>query len=253
MKEEKSTWKDWLRRIIMLLCIVVFCYSAFHIGQTFWHNYQQSKIREEVALVVPVPEDIETKKEFSVDWDKLKKINPDIVAYIVLPGTKIDYPVVYRKNDTNYYLRRDLHGNYSTPGSIFLDGDAAPNFSDRHTFVYGHNMLDGTMFGELKKLLKSDFFHKEKYVYLFTPEKNYRLDIIAIQYSPEDGEAYETVGLDTDEEMSVYLDKIKRNATFYRSDVDVSEKDSIISLSTCSGRNSSEGRHILHLKVSEWK
>lgn len=251
--KKKVTWKEWLRRIIMLICVVVFCYSAVHIGQSMWYDYQQRQIRKEVSLVVPVPKNIEENKEFSVDWDKLKKLNSDIVAYIVLPGTQINYPIVYKKNDTNYYLRRDLYGNYSTPGSIFLDGDAAPDFSDRHTFIYGHNMLDGTMFGDLKKLLNSDMFHKEKYVYIFTPEKNYRLDIIAIQYSPEDGEAYETVGLDTDEEMSEYIEKMKRNATFFRNDVALDEKDSIVSLSTCSGVYSSEGRHVLHLKVSEWK
>lgn len=249
--KKQSKIKKWLRRILMIICLIVFCYSAFQLGITFIAEQNQKKIKQEVDLVVKLPENIEEKKEFTVNWDELKKINPDIVAYILIPNTNISYPIVYRKNDTNYYLRRDLNGSYSPPGSIFLDGEATPDFSDRHTFVYGHNMKDKTMFGDIISFLDQKFFDEHPYVYIFTPTKNYRLDVIAFETSVVNGVAYETVGLDTDAEMQVYINNLKKNAKRYR-EVDLKASDSIVTLSTCGFVDINNTRDILHLKVSEW-
>lgn len=249
--KKKSKLIDWIRRILIVICLVVFVYSGVQLGITFYAEQQQKKIKHEVELVVKLPEKIEEKKEFSVDFNELKKINPDIVAYILVPNTNISYPIVYKKDDTNYYLRRDLYGNYSPPGSIFLDGEASPNFSDRHTFVYGHNQKDKTMFGDIASFLDKKFFDEHPYVYIFTPEKNYRLDVVAMETSPVNGQAYETVGLDTDSEMQTYINNLKKNAKMYR-EVDLKASDSIVTLSTCGYYNIFNTRDILHLKVNEW-
>lgn len=245
-------FKLWLRRILVLICLVVFCYSAIQLGISFWASYQQSKIKEEVTVAVNLPEKIEEEKEFKVDFAKLKEINPDIVGYIIIPKTNISYPILYKKNDTNYYLRRDLYGNYSPPGSIFLDGDAAPDFSDRHTFIYGHNQRDRTMFGDLREFIKKDFFDDIAIGYIFTPTKNYKMEIIAFETSPVNGEAYETIGLDTDTEMAHYLKNIRKNAKYYR-DVNVTSSDTLVALSTCGYFDIYNTRDIIHAKISEWK
>ena len=127
-----------------------------------------------------------------------------------------------------------------------------PDFSDRHTFIYGHNQKDRTMFGDIREFLKKDFFDGRDTVYIFTPEKKYKLDIIAFETSPVNGKAYETVGLDTDAEMAVYLKNLRSNAKYMR-DLDVTEKDSIISLSTCGYYDIYGTRDLLHLRLREWK
>ncbi len=249
---KKRNWKSILRKILVLICLVVFVYSATQLGISFWADHQQQQIKEDVAISVQIPEKIEENKEFKVNFDKLREINPDIVGYILVPNTNISYPIVYKKNNTNYYLRRDLKGNYSPPGSIFLDGDANPNFTDRHTFIYGHDMRNRTMFGDIKEFLSKEFFDKRDTVYIFTPEKNYQLDIIAFETSKVGGQAYETVGLDTDAEMAVWLANMKKNAKYIR-DIEVTKSDSIVSLSTCGYYDAENTRDLLHLRVRELK
>ncbi len=250
--KKQSAFKKWFRRLLMLVCLVVFCYSAVQLGIAFIASHEQKKIKQQVDLVVKLPENIEEKNEFSVDFNELKRINPDIIAYILIPNTNISYPIVYKENDNDYYLRRDLNGAYSPPGSIFMDGEAKPDFSDRHTFIYGHNMKDKTMFGDIASFFDQGFFDEHPYVYIFTPTKNYRLDVIAVERAPVNGVAYETVGLDTDSEMQVYINNLKQNANLYR-EVDVKASDSIVTLSTCGYYDIKNTRDILHLKVSEWK
>lgn len=102
-----------------------------------------------------------------VDWQGLKGENPEIYAWINIPGTKVDYPVVQSLTDDSYYLRRDYLGNHSVSGCIFTQSKNSLNFDDPNTVMYGHYMYDGTFFGSLHNFRDPQFFaeHKEAYVY----------------------------------------------------------------------------------------
>ena len=103
-----------------------------------------------------------------IDWGELKKQNPEIYAWITVPGTKVDYPVVQSLTDDSYYLRRDYLGNPSVSGCIFTQSMNSLKFTDPNTLVYGHYMYDGTFFGSLHNFRDPQFFeeHKDIYVYI---------------------------------------------------------------------------------------
>lgn len=121
-----------------------------------------------------------------IDFEKATEENPDIYAWIKIPGLSVDYPVLRKPGDDDYYLRRNLRGKYSVAGCLYTqakyNGD---DFSDRVTIIYGHNMTDGSMFGMLEDTYSNseDF---EKYsdirVYLPKEEKHYRV-VAAVPYS----------------------------------------------------------------------
>ena len=109
-----------------------------------------------------------------VDFESLKKINPDIVGWIHIPGTGIDYPIVQAKDNTKY-LHRTFRGKDSHVGAIFLDALCATDFSSFNSIVYGHNLKNGEMFGHLKKLYDVKYNRKADYrkhpkIWIITPD-----------------------------------------------------------------------------------
>lgn len=130
----------------------------------------------EPVLVDPV-----TLRE--IDWEGLKKRNPDVAAWIYVPGTPIDYPVMWKEADNDYYNRRDID---RTPGSwrgVYLDGDDAPDMSRLHNLFYGHHMKDGTMFTAVCDFKDEAFFREHDRLYLYTPEHVFILKPAACLYA----------------------------------------------------------------------
>jgi len=110
-----------------------------------------------------------------VDFDDLKQINPDIVAWIAFDNIDISYPVVQR--DNSYYLSHTFEGKENVSGCIFMDEKNASDFSDNHTILYGHNMKNGTMFGMLKNYKEQEYLEENRYFTIYTPDAEYRYEI----------------------------------------------------------------------------
>ena len=108
-------------------------------------------------------------KQTVVDFKALKKINPDIVAWIRIPDTSIDYPVV-QGNDDFYYLTHTFKKAEHVAGAIFLDSDNNADFSDDKNIIYGHNMKDGSMFRGLRNFLDDEFLKEHHILYLYLPD-----------------------------------------------------------------------------------
>ena len=108
-------------------------------------------------------------KQTVVDFKALKKINPDIVAWIRIPDTSIDYPVV-QGNDDSYYLTHTFKKTEHVAGAIFLDSDNNADFSDDKNIIYGHNMKDGSMFQGLHKYESESYLQEHNKVYLYLPD-----------------------------------------------------------------------------------
>lgn len=124
-------------------------------------------------LGIPIPE-----KE--VDFGQLQgEVNPDIYAWIYLPDTAIDYPVLQHPTDNAYYLNYNLDGSRGYPGCIYTEYYNAKDFTDPNTVVYGHNMKNGTMFAGLHRFEDSEYFAEHPYVYVYTEEKLYVYEIFA--------------------------------------------------------------------------
>lgn len=189
-------------------------------------NSEEESLAEESPITDPqvyIP-------PFDISFDKLAAINSDSVAWLYSPDTVIDYPVMKTKN-YDHYLRHLPDGTYNVNGSLFIDYNNAPDFTDKLTIIYGHNMKSGQMFGSLEGYKKQAYFEKHPYMYLYTESSNYRVEliygcVIAAGQWRERAFMYE-------ENLSELLSYAAQNTTF-TSEVKYTYGDKIIAMSTCS-------------------
>lgn len=167
----------------------------------------------------------------AVDFDALSAINPDIVAWIYIEDTQINYPVVQGR-DNQYYLKRLFDGKWNSAGCIFLDSRNEPDFSDRHSIIYGHHMKNGTMFYGLTEYKKQEFYEGHPTILLMTPEQNIRVEIFAGYVANVEDNAWE-IAMDSDVEFENWLEEAKARSCF-KSEVAPAVTDRIVTLSTCS-------------------
>lgn len=171
-----------------------------------------------------------------IDFKTLKEKNPDIYAWIKVPGTKVDYPVL-RSNDKpeDFYLNHDENGKYKFAGSIYSQMYNTDDFTDPITILYGHNMNNGSMFASLHSFRKASFFKENQYIYIYTPGhiltytiySAYRYDNRHILYSFDFSDK---------EVFADYIEMTKNPKSTIvnvRKDVEVTSDDRIITLSTC--------------------
>ena len=119
------------------------------------------------------------------DFAGLYEKNPDIYAWLYVPDTSINYPVVQREGDANYYLRRDIYEDDSTAGSIFTQYYNSKDWTDNLTVIYGHNMHDGSMFASLHNFEDSVFFEEHPYIYIYTPQYTLVYQVFAAYKYPD--------------------------------------------------------------------
>ncbi len=147
---------------------------------------------------VPATEPVTTEEETAVaeetqayvspvDFESLAAENPDVIAWIHVDDTRIDYPV-YQSDDNEYYLHHDPYGNETTAGSIFLDCDSSADFVSRNNILYGHHMKNGSMFKDVMKFRDEDFFKTHPYFTIYTPQREIHLKAVACYYAVSDYE-----------------------------------------------------------------
>lgn len=115
----------------------------------------------------------------NVDFSALRRINEDIYAWITVPGTAVDYPIVFAPKGNEYYLNHDVAGNESKYGAIYTDGYNGLDFSDPVTIVYGHNMKDGSMFASLHNFANQAFFEENQTIRIYLADYMLEYEIIA--------------------------------------------------------------------------
>lgn len=247
-EQKKKKKSDVLLTIALIVAIAVFCYAAFnlyHIYTEYKKGTDEYNQIEEMAVTERDADSAEVagpsaqiKPPIEVDFDKLKSVNEDVVGWIyvdVLPD--ISYPIVKGK-DNQTYLHQTYEKNYNFAGTIFVDYENSGDFSDCNTLVYGHNMKNGSMFGHLKKFREDDKLYKQdKYFWILTPERNYRYEIITAYTTGVNSDTY-TLFKGPGEEFEKYLETIKGYSEIQTDDTDLTIKDRIVTLSTCTGNES---------------
>lgn len=126
-----------------------------------------------------VPEE-EKKIDIPVDFDSLQKENPDIYAWITIPDTVIDYPIVQSSEDNAYYLNHSAEKTDSVSGAIYSENYNKKNFDDPITLLYGHNMKDGSMFAGLHKYEEDTYFNDHKDLVIYTPDAILKYKILRL-------------------------------------------------------------------------
>ena len=247
-EQKKKKKSDVLLTIALIAAIVVFCYAAFnlyHIYTEYKKGTDEYNQIEEMAVTERDADSAEVagpnaqlKPPIEVDFDKLKSVNEDVVGWIYVDALPdISYPIVKGK-DNQTYLHQTYEKNYNFAGTIFVDYENSGDFSDCNTLVYGHNMKNGSMFGHLKKFREDDKLYKQdKYFWLLTPERNYRYEIISAYTTGVNSDTY-TLFKGPGEEFEKYLETIKGYSEIQTDDTDLTIKDKIVTLSTCTGNES---------------
>lgn len=140
-----------------------------------------------------------------VDWAALQAVNDDVVGWVQIPGTIVNYPV-YQGASNETYLHTDAHGNYTIGGLIFEDYEnAAPGLKDAQTIIYGHHLQNGAMFKPISDMDTQGMFDSVATVWFVTPEETYELEPLCVYYTTEDDLSVRTLNFASDEERQAYL------------------------------------------------
>lgn len=166
-----------------------------------------------------------------VDFEKLKSINSDVVAWIYSPNTVINYPVVQAK-DNSYYLTHLMDGTVNKNGCLFIECKNKNPFLDDNTIIYGHNMASGKMFAELLNYRSQDYYNGHKFIYLITEEVTYKMELFTSFTTDPGSDAY-TISLGDKNNFASWLRKMAENADF-ETKMKINTNDRIVTLSTCS-------------------
>ncbi len=181
----------------------------------------------------------------NVNFDELLEKNSDTVAWLNVNNTNINYPVV-QASDNDYYLNHSFDNSYNEAGWVFLDYRNSSDFSGRNNIIYAHSRLDKTMFGSLSRVLKSSWYTDKSnhIIRLSTPSENTLWQIFSV-YVIEEESYYITTNFNDDDSYVEFLNTI-RDRSRYDFDVELSDSDKIITLSTC---YSDSERTVVHAKL----
>lgn len=253
-----------LSNVILVVAVAVFIFSAYKLISIYSEYHKGDKeydniVEEAVEIQAPQEEKTDkgedTKKpkvhaSLKVNFDKLKKTNKDIVGWIQFDEPeKINYPVV-RGTDNDKYLTTTFEGKKNSSGAIFMDAINTGDFSDRNTFIYGHNMKNGSMFGQLRKFKTKDYYEQNPYFYIYTPDgKEVKYQIFAVCIVEDTSRSY-TRYYNSDEEYLDYLNYVKSIAR-YDTGVEVTAESKIVSLSTCTNVSDTQRLLVHGVKISE--
>lgn len=196
-------------------------------------GYDQMK--EDLSPAASIPPD-------RINWSSLLAVNKEIVSWLHIEGTSVDYPVVQHK-DNDYYLHIDAAGKKSIYGSIFMDYRVDISQQQRNTIIYGHNMIDGSMFGSLQNYKNKDFYLAHRDILLETPARKTAWEIFSV-YTIDASKDTVDLSYDNDQAFLQALDQYRKKS-LYQTTVIPRKEDEILTLVTCSNETD-DTRLVIH-------
>lgn len=256
------------KKIVFVILILAFIFGATFAGiqiiREHSENIESSDSYTELEKYVNIPEasiameELETnllepedahisRKKPTIDFNALMAINQDCIGWICIPETEINYPIV-QGSDNSYYLKHLFNGQWNNNGCIFLDCRVNVSLSDRHSIIYGHHMKNGTMFSELAKYKKQEYFENHPTGLLITPDVIYQIDFFAGYVVDTKDNAW-NVSFQSDEGFETWIKEIKQKSCV-ESSLYPAVTDRILTLSTCS-YEFDNARFVLHGRISK--
>ena len=246
--EKKKTAGDVVLTVVLIAAICVFCYAGynlFHIYTEYKKGTDEYNSITQMAVTERDPDGeaagpeagSELKAPMDIDFASLKSVNDDVVGWIYVEAVPdINYPIVHGK-DNETYLHRTYEKNYNFAGTIFVDYENKGDFSDCNTIVYGHNMKNGSMFAQLKKFTQDEeTYKKSKYFWIYTPDLIYQYRIFSAAVVNKVGLTYQVTF--TEDEFNQFVNQAFANSVVDNTDVEVTREDRVVTLSTCTGDDS---------------
>ena len=211
--------------LIILFCIIAFSFSFYIIFKDYQEKEESNKDTENLIKETIIVN--EGTKEKNIDWNKLKEINKDIIAWIEIPDTIINYPIL--KDNNLYYLKHSYNKKYNSNGSIFTTNKNP--FEEFETLLYGHNMKNGSMFSTLDKYMDENFLYTHQKFKIYTPNENYEATIFSVYSIGVNTESNNIKELNFEERIDYYK---KASKITIKADEKITK---IVKLSTCSYLN----------------
>lgn len=277
MKKKKFSlkrvkWKNVILTIILLLSITAFIYSLKNFINWNKDNIKSEQIINEINDLNVVTETnneetteiINSEEEkpksiywsyikmnlINVDFKELKERNNDTVAWIQVGGTNINYPVVQTK-DNSYYLTHSFDKKYTDAGWVFMDYRNDSNNFGKNTIIYAHARKDRTMFGSLKNILTNDWYKdKNNHIIKLSTETENTLWQVFSVYHINTETYYITTSFKSDNDYKDFIKTIKNRTALYFN-TNVTEKDKILTLSTCYNKKQKVVLHAKLIKVEK--
>lgn len=256
--------KKWMYNALVGIFAAIFLGSAGYLAYYFIHSYIQAKDYDTLSemvdsnTVTPRPtinedgtvtepqnppslvevSDPETGETVSVlpEFKDLYVLNNDIVGWMTIPGTQINYPVMQTPDQTDYYLKHNFEKEYSSHGCLYAREQCDINTPSDNITIYGHRMRDGSMFARLDKFMEKSFWEENPYIYFDTLTELHTYKIMAVFLTTAtvgEGFAYHTfVDAENETEFDEFVDTCKDLALF-DTGVEAQYGDKLITLSTC--------------------
>ena len=236
-------------KIILILLIGIFTISSYFIIKEFAENQKEAEIYKDLQQIVienntdrdtinVVAEAEKSKGESSNKYnlENIAKINSDVIGWIKIDETNIDYPVM---QNGDFYLHRNIYKEYSSHGTPYLAEYCNIQYSD-NLIIYGHHMNDNSMFAQLDDYKKNSFYNKHKFIKFYsyyngqTIEKNYEIALVfkTVVYSDKGFKYFNYTNFNDIQELNEFVDNCK-NLQCYDTGVDINYGDKLITLSTC--------------------
>ena len=239
----------WLYRIVCAILVVVMLVSAWKIwsimseykeGEDAYHDIEQF-----ITIPSPTPAPSDAGAEPSVqptqdpltqfpvvDFASLQQMNSDVVGWIYIPGTHVNYPIV-QGSDNSYYLNHTWKKWTNVVGSIFLECQNSPDLTDFNTIVYGHRMNNGSMFASLKYYKQQSYWAQHPKVYITDDNGVHCYEIFAAYEISTAGDTYR-LGFSTDQDKQDFIDYCLEKSVI-DTGLTPTVYDRILTLSTCTG------------------
>jgi len=212
-----------IAKILFILFAALTAYSGYRIWNIQSGYKKEAELHSGVMEYRPEPQDDELINRSVID---LQAKYPDVVGWLTVPGTGIDYPFVWH-GDNEHYLRRDLNGGYAVAGTIFMDDRCEKAFTSQNTILYGHHMKNGSMFGTLKAFADKVFFDINRHATIYLPHETLTLEFFAYMIIKSGDKEIYSAALSEN-----FIGYVRQNARHYRG-VALAASDRIVTLSTC--------------------
>jgi len=249
MKSQKPKWwtrfipvkgddkREIIRKCIFWVAIVVFVCSVAYILSVRQESVYTEKLTQELGNMLVVDDDYEIVDDYPDDYltkfAALWERNEDIAGWIEIAGTKLNYPVVQAKNNTKYH-RADFDGNYNDHGVPYVDYRADIKKPSTNTVIYGHNMNDGQMFGELMNYKKISYYKEHptfRYDTVYKENEYKILGVFLVTANDPDFMYHSMIDLN-EAEMNEFVNQV-RARSLINTKIDVNTADKLVTLSTC--------------------
>lgn len=244
-----------VRRLFMTVLFVVFCISTISFGKSFLEYRKGDQIYDAAnAFVVktdsPVMAENAEVKEKEIDFSGLHEVNQDIIGWIEIKDTPVNYPLL-AADDNRYYLNRAYDQQRSSYGSIFLEYRNRSDLQDKHLVIYGHNMKNGSMFGSLLEYKDQNFADNHQTIRIDTPEETFTYQVFSAYTAHVDSPTYR-MSFDDEESYHEMMTYMKDQSIIQSASVP-DASDQILTLSTCTPEGAKEYRFVVNAFLVENK